>query len=167
MTARARCVLRDCEAAVEMLEDEEDEQRWRILWAGAMALLRAVGHVLGKVDAKDERVRPFVEEAWERWNSDRVTNGVFWEFIRDERNAILKEYSFSVVDSADVGLGLVENGGDEDVDDAVVSEGPIVLGENLFRPLERGFGMGEDARDVYRDALKWCKRGDSPTWISA
>ena len=141
-----------------MLEDETGEQRWRILWAGAMALLRAVGHVLRKVDAKDGSVRPFVEEAWERWNSDRVTNGVFWEFILDERNAILKEYRFSVLDASVVGLGLVDTRGDKDVGDGVVYEGPIVLEENLFRPLEQGFGVGEDARDVYRDALRWWKR---------
>ena len=158
MTVRARRVLRDCEAAVEMLEEEEDEQRWRILWAAAMALLRAVGHVLRKVDAKDGRVRPFVEEAWERWNSDRLANGVFWEFVLDERNAILKEYRFSVLDSSVVGLGLVETRADQDVDDGVLYEGPFVLEENLFRPLEKGFGVGEDARDVYRDALQWWDR---------
>ena len=52
MTAAARKVLADCEVALEMLEEEEDEQRWRVLWAGAMALLRAVGHVLQKVDCQ-------------------------------------------------------------------------------------------------------------------
>ena len=36
MTAAARTVLADCQAVLEMLEVEEDEQSWRVLWAGAM-----------------------------------------------------------------------------------------------------------------------------------
>ena len=141
MTAAARRVLDDCKAALDMLQDEEDERRWRVLWAGAMALLRAVGHVLRNVDATDPRVRPAVDAAWARWKDDRLNNAVFWEFIEEERNNILKEYRFSVLDSAEVGL--------------VAHETPFVLGENLCRPLADGFGMGEDARDVFDEALKW------------
>lgn len=29
------------------------------------------------------------------------------------------------------------------------------LYENLFKPMVDGFGQGENARDVYRDAIKW------------
>ena len=64
MTAAARRVMDDCEAALDMLQDEEDERRWRVLWAGAMALLRTVGHVLRNVDGADPRVRPVVDAAW-------------------------------------------------------------------------------------------------------
>ena len=34
-------------------------------------------------------------------------------------------------------------------------ESPELLDENLFRPIETGFGAEEDARDVYREALQW------------
>lgn len=53
MTEAARKVLEDCKAALDMLDEEGDEQRWRVLWAGAMALVRAVGHVLQKIDGED------------------------------------------------------------------------------------------------------------------
>ena len=70
-----------------------------------------------------------------------MNNAVLWEFIEEERNNILKEYRFSVLDSAGVGL--------------VAHETLFVLGENLYRPLVNGFGMGEDSRDVFDEALKW------------
>ena len=153
MTAAARQVLGDCEAALEMLEDEVGEQQWRVLWAGAMALVRTVGHVLKKVDGTDPRVRFAVNSAWDRWNADKVANAVFWEFIEAERNNILKEYRFSVLDSAVVDLAVV--GIDQETGRAVAVESLDALDENLFRQLENGFGAGEDARDVYREALQW------------
>ena len=82
-----------------------------------------------------------------------MNNAVFWEFIEEERNNILKEYRFSVIDSAEV--GLVVTRGEEGAGHLVAHETPFVLGENLYRPLVDGFGMGEDARDVYDEALKW------------
>jgi len=156
MTAAARWVLGDCEAALNMLEDEEDERHWRVLWAGAMALLRTVGHVLRNVDGADARVRRAVDAAWGRWKDDRSSNAIFWQFIEEERNNILKEYRFSVLDSAEVGLGVVVARGDRYSGYLASRETPVLaLGENLFRPLVNGFGMGEDARDIYGEALQW------------
>ena len=50
MTARARIVLEDCRLALQLLEEETDLRRWRLHWVAAVALVRAVGHVLEKVD---------------------------------------------------------------------------------------------------------------------
>lgn len=133
-----------------MLEDEEGEQRWRILWVAAMALVRSVGHVLRNVDREDLQARPLIDAAWDRWKAERSANEVFWEFIENERNNILKEYQFSVLDSATVGLLVVE--GSEESGQALTYE---TLPDNLLRPVEQGYGTGEDARDVYRDALRW------------
>ena len=152
MTTAAREVLDDCRVVLEMLDDEKDEQRWRVLWAGAMALVRTVGHVLRNVDGKDPTVRPHVDSAWDRWKADRVTNAIFWDFIEKERNNILKEYEFSVLDSSVAGLAAVEI--DPHTGHAVAVEFGY-LDENLFRPIEKGFGKEEDPRDVYQEALEW------------
>lgn len=152
MTEAARKVLEDCKAALDMLEEEGDEQRWRVLWAGAMALVRAVGHVLQKVDGEDPTVRQLVDQALKRWDADREANEVFWEFIQKERNNILKEYRFNVHDSAVVGLAVVEC---DEAGNEVAIESPSMLDENLYRPIEEGYQVGEDARDAYADALKW------------
>ena len=152
MTEAARKVLEDCKAALDMLEEEGDEQRWRVLWAGAMALVRAVGHVLQKVDGEDPTVRQLVDQAWKRWDADREANEVFWEFIQKERNNILKEYRFNVHDSAVVCLAAVEC---DEAGNEVAIESPFTLDENLFRPIEAGYQAGEDARNAYADAIGW------------
>lgn len=152
MPVAARRVLADCEAALEMLEEERDEQRWRVLWIGAMALLRAVGHVLLKVDGETPRHRVLIDAAYRRWTDGRSEHSVFRHFIEEERNNILKEYRLNVVDSGKVGVVIVA--GDPDVG-CVTEETPFVLDENLFRPVTGEFGVGEDARDVYREAVAW------------
>jgi hypothetical protein len=95
LTVTARKVLADCKAAHSLLETESDNVRFRVIWVSGVALLRSVGHVLKGVDSKrDPRTREAIDEAWERWSSDRETIAVFWEFIQEERNNILKEYEF-------------------------------------------------------------------------
>lgn len=155
LTRMARKVLADCEIALEMLEAEQDLARWRVNWAGALALVRAVGHVLHKVDGADLSMRRAVDVAYERWKSHKSKNAVFWEFIEDERNNILKEYRFNVhpLEYVDVAVMMTvrhpETGKLSRIPQAV----PI--GENIYRPVLDGYGEGNDARDVYREALDW------------
>ena len=155
MTAGARAVFADCEAALEMLEDEKNPQRWRVLWAGAMALLRAVGHVLQKMDGHNAALRPLIDAAYHRWKTDHSGNAVFWEFIEEERNNILKEYRFHVLESGEVDVVVI--GSIEDVDSGESSKSAelYTLEESIFKPVTDGFGKDEDARDIYRDAVNW------------
>ena len=146
MTVAARRVLADCEAALEMLEDERDEQRWRVLWVGALALLRAVGHVLWNVDGQTPLAREAIKAAYQRWKGEQPEHIVFRDFIERERNNILKTHQMNVVDSAEVAVVV----GDPDA--GYVAED---FDENLLRPVEVGFRVGEDARDVYREAITW------------
>ena len=151
MTAAARRVLEDCEAALAMLEDERDERRWRVVWVGALSLLRAVGHVLRNVDGRTPGAQEAINAAYGSWK-DKPEHLIFREFIEKERNNILKEYCLSVLDSGEALVAVVV--GDSD---AIYSphDTPIVLDENLFRPVTEGFGVGEDARDVYGEAITW------------
>ena len=50
MTIKAREVLGDCESLLADLAREPPDALWRPKWAGLVALLRAVGHVLDKID---------------------------------------------------------------------------------------------------------------------
>ena len=146
MMVAATKVLADCEAALEMLEDERDEQRWRVLWVGALALLRAVGHVLWKVDGQIPHAREAIKAAYESWKGKQPEHIVFRDFIERERNRILKTNQMNVVDSAKVAVVVGDS-------DAGYVTG--ILDENLVRPVEMGFRVGEDARDVYREAIAW------------
>ena len=107
MTAVARRVLGDCEAALETLEEERNERRWRVLWVGAMALLRAVGHVLRKVDGEVLRQGAAIDAAYQGWTDLRPEHAVFRDFIEDERNNILKEYRLNIVGSVEVSVAAV------------------------------------------------------------
>ena len=56
-----------------------------------------------------------------------------------------------VLDSAATGVAVLV--GDFDAE-SVTDQTPFVLGEDLFRPVTAGFRVGDDARDVYREALR-------------
>lgn len=139
----ARAVLRDLAQAVEMLEDEAQNDRFRILWVGAVALARAVGHVLKKVDGEDPLFAKAVETLWASWKADPEEHAIFWEFIEQERNNVLKTYEL----------------GYEEGDIPVVAGGHVFeLDENIYRPLLEGRWAGEDGRDILRLAIEWWSR---------
>lgn len=149
-------VLAHCEVALVLLNEERDEVRWRVHWVGAMALLRMVGHVLDKVDAqRDQALCQRLQIAWQEWNSGHPDHVIFREFIKPERDSLLKEFRSSIHPSGIVPI-LIENVFIRFTED---EKGDIdrleILDENLFRPRLEGYGAGEDARDLYRAALDW------------
>lgn len=92
------------------LDDEHPE--WRIWWIAGIALLRTVGHVLDKVDAKrSPHHKMTILQAWSNWKEDKDTNWIFWTFIEQERNNLLKLYKFGVEADAD-GLLHLDSGAD-------------------------------------------------------
>jgi hypothetical protein len=97
-TRHARVVLSDCEAALLELQTASQELLRR-RWVTMLALLRAVGHVLGKVDSHSS---PAADAAIaERWDAMTRTTPqgepkILWGFIEQERNNVLKEYQFAV-----------------------------------------------------------------------
>jgi hypothetical protein len=159
MTLAARRVLADVRLALDMLQAEPDPDRWRVHWAGGAALLRAVGHVLLNVDQKaDTELSRVADAAHRRWRSTDPAHAVYREFILEERNNILKEYRSKVhpLDNVPVAIRLTlvrpETGEVRYVDQQAD------LDENLFRPLVEGYGEGEDARDVFEEAIDWWER---------
>ncbi|PYQ20852.1 MAG: hypothetical protein DMF79_09475 [Acidobacteria bacterium] len=92
---QARLVLADCRAALEQAELPPDPVAFRRSWAAVVALLRAVGHVLDKVDGRrSESLRRAIDARWRIWNANRAGNRAYWNFIEAERNNILKVYDF-------------------------------------------------------------------------
>jgi hypothetical protein len=95
----ARAVLADCEEALEELKGaRQDTLRRR--WLTVMALLRAVGHVLDKVDGSGTTATPALRTAISRsyaaLKASRPNPVIFWGFIEGERNNVLKAYEFTV-----------------------------------------------------------------------
>ena len=138
---RARAVLTDAKLALDMLEDERDPDKFRVLWVASMSLLRAVGHVLHKVDAEsNSRLSDAVASAFSSWKNNRHAHAIFWDFIEEERNNVLKQYE----------LGFFGDPVDLNVDGQIYT-----LGENLFCPMVDGPFAGEDCRDVFQAAIAW------------
>lgn len=93
MTIRAREVLADCEQLLEAITTDMSASLWRPRWAGLISLLRAVGHVLDKVDGKNSpTTRSVIDLEWQRLNDSKPDPAIFWRFIDDERNNVLKLY---------------------------------------------------------------------------
>lgn len=141
----ARRVLADCRVAFRHLELDLDPVDFRVHWAAVVALLRAVGHVLKKVDAaRHSGVARAVDRRWQFWNQNRDDNKIFWDFIESERNNILKAYSFGY--------------GEDDVEiESVNSDGTRVIYANVpfVSALQSGPFAGPPGKDVLRQALAW------------
>jgi len=87
--------LKDCQRAFQKLELIEDANEWRIYWVACVSLLRSIGHVLNSVDVKISPDHTQVIKAhWETLHEDKQKHRIFWEFIQQERNNVLKNYKF-------------------------------------------------------------------------
>lgn len=94
MTEAARHVLSDCELAIAELEPAQDSAQWRRRWVAALVLLRSVGHVLTKVDGEQSATyRSAIDAWWKSMQRSKPHPYIFWSFIEEERNTILKRYT--------------------------------------------------------------------------
>lgn len=144
MVQQARRVLADCKHALDLLQAESRPDTFRVLWVAGIALVRAVGHVLQKVDGEQSpAVKKAVGLAYAAWKADTTGNSIFWEFIEEERNRILKQYEVGFF------AGPVD----------VLAGGEVhSLDDHLFSPITDGAFAGEDCRDVLELALEWWER---------
>ena len=100
---QARLVLADGRAALEQAERARDPVAFRVHWAALVALLRAVGHVLDKVDGRQSpSLRRAIDGRWRRWHADRAGNRAYWSFIEAERANVLKAYESANQPALDV-----------------------------------------------------------------
>lgn len=151
MIEKARDVLEDCKVVACELADGVAGREWRVRWVAAAALLRAVGHVLQKVDAPTDPVlRSVIDDAWGRLVETRPEPVIFWQFIEDERNNVLKEYRLSA------GLGITVRPGTGHVN--------LTTGEQWGEPglptlydfrMKSGPYTGADQREVLQHAIRW------------
>lgn len=150
-TFHARRVLSDVEIIREKLEDETGFTEWRLQWVAAIVLIRAVGHVLSKVDGKETpMVKELSSELHRRWKSDSEGDAIFRDFIEQERNSILKEYEFGISEGPVPVTAPMIN--------AVTGEVFVqraLIEDNVYRPMWSGPYEGEDGRTLIDDAVSW------------
>jgi hypothetical protein len=91
MTTAARKVLADCRAALEMLEEEDNLQRWRIVLVSTLALMRGVANVLETFDCQTPFQRRVFEVMRREWGS-LPEHAVFQQFIMVGRSLVISDY---------------------------------------------------------------------------
>ncbi len=118
MTATARKVLADLEASYELLEGEENVDKFRTLWIASVSLARTIGHVLDKVDKNNSsKLSSAISSAYQSWKQNP------------------KEYEFGFL-SGSIDVAVLPAGEIFKLDD------------NLFCPMSSGRYEGEDCRDI-------------------
>jgi hypothetical protein len=155
VTYAARQVLDDCRLALAMLEEETDLARWRVHWAAAVALVRAVGHVLDKVDGEDPLTKRLAAGAFRRWKGTALEHEIFREFIEAERNSILKEYRFRHHPLDEVQMAMTYTLLNPETGETMQAGDVLPLSDNIYRPFIEGWREGDDARDVLSEAIDW------------
>lgn len=110
----------------DIVDGDEELPEWRLHWVSGLAMLRTIGHVLAKVDALDSPAHAAaVGGLWATLKKDRKSSEIFWNFIEDERNNLLKTYTFGAKLSSDEYGYFIE------------------------------FGDGQDAFQLFREAVYW------------
>lgn len=146
---QARLVLHDAMFVRNKLENEIGVTEWRVNWVLCVVLLRTVGHVLDKVDGRDDpRVKEVSKGHYRAWLS-APEHEIFRNFIENERNNIVKEYSSSVTEGP---IPLVAYLQSNDGFDQVRQ---FLIEENIYRPLHSGHYEGEDGRTLLDEAIEW------------
>jgi hypothetical protein len=133
----------------DKLEMEVGHIEWRLYWVLAVVLLRAVGHVLDKVDGENNSaVRTTAKTLHKTWKT-ADEHAIFRDFIERERNNILKEYASEMTEGP---VPIMAHLQSHDGFDVVRQ---FLIEENIYRPMGSGMFEGEDGRTLIDDAIEW------------
>lgn len=101
--SHALVVLQDLKHAIRGYDCSLQAESFRISWLAVVSLLRAIGHVLDKVDAKTSTALEYaIARKWGRLKDSKPEPVLFWGFIESERNRFLKEYVHGIQRTATV-----------------------------------------------------------------
>jgi hypothetical protein len=149
---KARLVLQDAMFVREKLENELGHIEWRLYWVLAVVLLRAVGHVLDKVDgANDPAVKKEANQLHKSWRTGDE-NVIFRDFIERERNSILKKYESEITEGP---VPIIAHLQRHDGFDVIRQ---FLIEENIYRPMKAGTFEGEDGRTLLDESIAWWAR---------
>jgi hypothetical protein len=94
---KAELVLHDCAYALRNHTPSLQGEDFRLSWWTIVSLLRAVGHVLDKVDKfTSEKHKMVIEQEYNKLKSAKPEPAIYWQFINFERDRFLKEYQYGI-----------------------------------------------------------------------
>jgi hypothetical protein len=134
---------------------------WVLVWAGTIALLRAVGHVLEKEDAEGDPRLKNAQDAWRsRLKATKPDPHIFWEFIEHDRNQLLKEAELTVrrifQDSLHDGIGLADSFDGQRLP-LLAPRSPPPTSICTYQ-MKSGRFAEQDPRDLVGDAIVWWEK---------
>lgn len=151
MTIAARIVLDDCREELKEIAGQLPASVWRRHWIALLVLLRAVGHVLHKVDgARSAVLRREVNAWWKEINQSKTSYPLFWEFIELERNSFIKKYETAARQVVAIRVGAVNY---DAKSNSQWSDPPQPA--HYFRHMVSGQFAGRDPREVAHAAVGW------------
>lgn len=157
MTTKARVVLQDAKHAIAAHTDVLQSERFRVSWIAIVTLLRAVGHVLSKVDAETSpALRSAIEAKWLELVASKPEPAIFWGFIEAERNRFLKNYEHGITREL-VAQGPVLDGQPTRivVDVGNAQGGEFGPGKKLESRISSGTFAGRSEREIAWLAHDW------------
>jgi hypothetical protein len=106
MLERAKIVLDDCRGALDDFKEGLQGEQWRRHFVLCVTLLRAVGNVLEKIDTQhSEALKNIIKLKHEDWKKVNSGSEIYWEFIKKDRDLILKEYQINAGQSVTIKIG--------------------------------------------------------------
>lgn len=147
-TLAAWYVLDDCRTAADLLRrDKLDTPEWRVHWVACVALLRSVGHVLDRVDSNiSDKARDAVDSKHKEIERDKSHHPIYFNFMRFERNKLLKEAQFGANPEPTY---LLHEG------KFVTHQGAhVITGVNYYRMSLKGF-ENKDGLGLIDAAINW------------
>ncbi|SDZ16427.1 hypothetical protein SAMN05421755_11463 [Nitrosomonas sp. Nm33] len=160
MTNAARLVLQDARYAIRNHTDDLGGESFRVSWFAVTGLLRAVGHVLAKVDStRSPQMALAIDTKWSELQASKPNPLIFWSFIESERNRFLKSYEHSVYRS--LNLAMYDSSGAQVsmVTSIIVSRSHGLdtrgTGTKLTSIIDQGPFKGESERRIAELAINW------------
>jgi hypothetical protein len=149
VSLRAREVVADAVTAIEDFEASAATPYWRTRWIAVVAILRAVGHVATNLDAAgDENLRSPIDSEFAELRRTRPEPTIYWNFIVEERNRVLKEMTLGA------GLNITLRPGaawyDMKTGETGGTEGEPTTYDHFMRG---GIYDGRDPRELCREAV--------------
>lgn len=130
--------------AYELLEEAPNPQTFRVLWVAALSLCRSIGYVLARDE--NEIVKKVSRKHFNKWKAEK--NGIFINFIDEERNTIIHRGEIRCCFSPQLAVGISDDGAEcfDFGEDLIYVPFP----ENLYDK------YGDiDVRDLLKDAISW------------
>jgi len=133
---KSRIVLGDCKDALSDFVYGLQGSAWRRHWLMCLTLLRAVGHILDKVDGERNVIlRKIIDGEYHHLKQSKPEPAIYWKFICNERNSMIKTYQTHAGQAITVNLN-----GPSSSYRYVFNDGPYA---------------GRDQRDVLQEAISW------------